>query len=99
MNFRSLSISMGALALLAMLAGPAAQGQNSQTPRYRVVDLGPLGGTYSQAFYVNSWGVASGQASLADGTWHATIWERGRKKDLGTLGGRDSTGLCADGDG
>ena len=91
MKFRSLSISMGALALLAMLAGPAAQGQNSQLPRYRVVDLEPLGGTYSQAFYVNSRGVASGQASLADGTWHATLWEGGRKRDLGTLGGPDST--------
>ena len=55
MKFRSLSISLGALALLAMLAGPAAQGQNSH-PRYRVIDLGTLGGTYSQAFYVNSRG-------------------------------------------
>jgi probable HAF family extracellular repeat protein len=93
MKFRSLSFSLGALALLAMLAGPAAKAQKSQPPRYKVVDLGPLsGGTYSQAFYVNSNGaVASGQASLADGTWHAVLWQGAFKRDLGTLGGPDST--------
>jgi len=90
MKFRSLSISLGAFALLAMLAGVCAQAQNS--PRYKVVDLGPLGGTYSQAFYVNSTGsVASGQASLADGTWHAILWQGGFKRDLGTLGGPNSS--------
>ena len=89
MKFRSLSISVGALALLAMLAGPAAQAQNSQ--RYTVIDLGPLGGTYSQAFYVNSKGVASGEASLADGNWHAILWQGPFKRDLGTLGGLNSS--------
>jgi probable HAF family extracellular repeat protein len=75
-----------------MLAGPAAQAQNSQSPHYKVVDLGPLGGTYSQAYYVNSEGsVVSGQASLADGTWHAILWQGAFKRDLGTLGGPNST--------
>jgi probable HAF family extracellular repeat protein len=92
MKFRSLSISLAALALSAVLAGPAAQAQKSQSPRYKVVDLGPLGGTYSQAFYVNSTGdVASGQASLADGNWHAILWQGDFKMDLGTLGGPNST--------
>jgi probable HAF family extracellular repeat protein len=90
MKFRSRSISLGALALLAVLAGPAAQAQNSQSPRYRVVDLGPLGGTYSQAVLVNNKGVVSGFASLANGDWHATLWLHGQRRDLGTLGGPDS---------
>src|SRR5271157_2517340 len=48
MKLRSLAISLGALALLVMLAGPAAQAQNS--PRYRVIELGTLGGLISSAF-------------------------------------------------
>jgi probable HAF family extracellular repeat protein len=89
MKFRSLSISLSALALLATLARPAAQAQNS--PRYRVIELGTLGGTYSQPFYVSSKGVASGEASLANGNWHATLWHGRFKRDLGTLGGLNSS--------
>jgi probable HAF family extracellular repeat protein len=91
MKFRSLSTSLGALAVLAMLAGAAAQGRNSQLPRYRVIELGTLGGTYSQPFYVSSKGVASGEASLADGNWHAILWQGRFKRDLGTLGGLNSS--------
>lgn len=90
MKLRSLAISLGILALVGALGGPAAQAQNS--PSYRVIDLGPLGGTYSQSFYVNSTGTTvSGQASLADGDWHAVLWQNGKMRDLGTLGGPDST--------
>lgn len=91
MKFRSLSIFMGALAVLAMVAGRAAQGQNSQLPRYRVVELGTLGGTYGQTFYVNDKGEASGEASLADGNWHAILYKGQFKRDLGTLGGLNSS--------
>ena len=54
MKFRSVVISLGMLGLLALPAGLAAQ-ENSQ-PRYGVIDLGTLGGTYSQPFYVSSKG-------------------------------------------
>jgi probable HAF family extracellular repeat protein len=91
MKFRSLPISLGALALFAALAGPLAQAQNSQSPRYKVLDLGSLGGTYSQAFYVNRKGVASGEASLPKGNWHAILWRGRFKRDLGTLGGLNSS--------
>jgi len=73
MKFRSLVISLGMLGLLVLPAGLGAQ-ENSQ-PRYRVIELGTLGGTYSQPFYVSSNSVASGEASLADGNWHAILWE------------------------
>ncbi|HEV2425912.1 MAG TPA: hypothetical protein VGZ29_13870 [Terriglobia bacterium] len=82
--------------LPAALAFPVAAqqrpGARAQAgPRYTVVDLGPLGGTYSQAFYVTSNGVASGEASLADGDWHAVLWQHGQTTDLGTLGGLNSS--------
>lgn len=82
--------------LPAALAFPAAAQRPSGArpeagPRYKVVDLGPLGGTYSQAFYVTSKGVASGEASLADGDWHAVLWQNGQTRDLGTLGGLNSS--------
>ena len=88
MKSRSLVISLGMLGLLVLPAGLAAQ-ENSQ-PRYRVIELGTLGGTYSQTFYVTNKGVASGEASLADGNWHATLYQGRFKTDLGTLGGLNS---------
>ena len=88
MKSRSLIISLGMLALLVP-AGLAAQ-ENSQ-PRYRVVELGTLGGTYSQTFYVTSTGLTSGEASLADGNWHAILYQGLFKSDLGTLGGLNSS--------
>jgi probable HAF family extracellular repeat protein len=82
--------------LPAALAFPVAAqqqpGARAQAgPHYNVVDLGPLGGTYSQAFYVSSKGAASGEASLADGDWHAVLWINGQMRDLGTLGGLNSS--------
>lgn len=79
------------VAALALEAGPAALGQNSRPPRYTVVELGTLGGTYSQAFYVNNHGLASGEASLTDGNWHAILYQGTLKRDLGTFGGLNSS--------
>ena len=89
MKTRSLVISLAMLSLLASPAGLAAQ-ENSK-PRYRVIELGTLGGTYSQTFYVSSKGATSGEASLANGNWHAILYEGTSKRDLGTLGGLNSS--------
>jgi len=40
---------------------------------------------------VSSNGVASGEASLAEGNWHAILWQGRSKRDLGTLGGLNSS--------
>lgn len=77
--------------LLTLLAMPVAAQGNSQFPRYRVIDLGTLGGIYSQTFYVTSAGVTSGEASLPDGNWHAILYQGMFKRDLGTLGGLNSS--------
>jgi hypothetical protein len=73
MKSESIVVLLGILGLLVVPAGLVAQ-ENSQ-PRYRVIELGTLGGTYSQPLYVSRSGVASGEASLPDGNWHATLWQ------------------------
>jgi len=90
MSLKSLVVLLGMLGLLVAPAGLAAQ-VDAHNPRYTVIDLGTLGGTYSQTFYVTNKGVASGEASLPDGSWHATLWQGAFKRDLGTLGGLNST--------
>ena len=89
MKSRSLVIALGMLGLLVLPAELTAQ-ENSQ-PRYRIIDLGTLGGTYSQTFYVTNRGVTSGEASLPDGNWHAVLYQGRFKRDLGTLGGKNSS--------
>jgi probable HAF family extracellular repeat protein len=89
MKLRLLIVSLSTLSLLVMAAGSAAQ-ENSRL-RYRVIELGTLGGTYSQPFYVSSMGVASGEASLTNGSWHAILWLGPFEMDLGTLGGVNSS--------
>jgi probable HAF family extracellular repeat protein len=89
MKSGKLVISLGIVCLLMVPAGLAAQ-ENSP-PRYWVIELGTLGGTYSQTFYVTGAGVASGEASLADGNWHAILYQGRFKTDLGTLGGLNSS--------
>jgi probable HAF family extracellular repeat protein len=82
---------------LAVLAGSAwaqeqstAQQQNSKPAHYTVIDLGSLGGPYSEAFFMNNNGAIGGVSSRADGTEHAFLWQEGVMADLGTLGGANS---------
>jgi len=84
-------LTEASLLMLVASFGSSAQAQAPKLPRYVVVDLGTLGGTYSQPFYVSNKGVASGEASLADGSWHAILWQGAFKRDLGTLGGLNSS--------
>src|ERR1039457_2695599 len=94
--------SIWAVSLLAALSMPVpltAQEQSvthEQKPkpaRYTVTDLGTLeGGTFSQPFFVNKYGLVSGSASLPDGTQHAVLWLEGLMGDIGApgLGGPNS---------
>lgn len=63
-------------------------------PCYRLVDLGTLGGTESQAAAINNLGQVVGESRNANGDTHAYIWCNGRMFDLGTLGGNESGALA-----
>jgi probable HAF family extracellular repeat protein len=83
------------LGLLAVLAAPAAllaQGQHPKpAARYRVTDLGTLGGTYSFSYAINSLGLVTGGAATPSQTdsisQTAFLWYGGQPINLGTLGG------------
>lgn len=60
----------------------------------KMLDLGSLGGTSSQAMALNSRGHVTGTSNLAgDSNWDAFLWrnESEGMKDLGTLGGATGT--------
>jgi len=87
---------MTAMILLVPMAGHAQGTDTSQkadnpSARYRVFNLGTLGGTSSSANTINNLGWAMGIANLTGNTaGHATLWAYGLKLDLGTLGGLNS---------
>jgi probable HAF family extracellular repeat protein len=53
-------------------------------------DLGTLGGTNSEANFLNDRGEVVGYSDSADGAIHAFLDRRGKMTDLGTLGGLNS---------
>ena len=78
------------LTLLMMLALAA----HAQGPRYKITDLGTLGGTYSSAFGLNNTGVVAGGAATPTQTGGiyqtAFLWDDDLGIiDLGTLEGPD----------
>jgi probable HAF family extracellular repeat protein len=82
--------------LLAMQVRALAQEQHQQAQHlshYIVTDLGTLeGGTFSQPFFVNRYGLVSGSSNLPDGNQHAVLWLGKLKLDIGApgLGGPNS---------
>src|ERR1700676_2638247 len=95
MKSRTLAL-ITAMTFLLALAVPVrltAQDQENKKEhrRYRVTDLGTLGGTFSQAFGINNKGSVVGWSFLTgDTTLHAFLWRKGLMTDLGTLGGSDT---------
>ena len=86
---------------LAAVAGPVyALAQSTASPQYTVVDLGPVGPSWSpaQPYKVSGNGLVSGESVLANpsnsGEWvsHAVLWEGISLKDISSpgLGGPNS---------
>ena len=83
--------SVGLLAVLAISGSSATQAQSPKPEHYTVIDLGTLGGAYSDAYGINDAGVISGGAATPSQTnglaQTAFLWFNGKMKSLGTLGG------------
>ena len=91
---------------LATVAGPVyALAQSTASPRYTVVDLGPVGPSSSpgQPFTISGKGLVSGETVLANPNnsnelvSHAVLWEGTNMKDIGSpgLGGPNSAAFGA----
>ncbi len=78
--------------MFAVVATALVQAQSQKRDiRYTVIDLGTLGGTFSEPSGVNNRGWVAGRATLeGDLSLHATLWRNGSTVDLGTFGGPNS---------
>ncbi len=95
----SLSTSRVALALIGLALLPVSAALMGWTdapmPRYRIVDLGTLGGDTSNATAINDHGQVVGWSDTAGGNRHAFLYSSGIMQDLGTLtGGSDSYAMA-----
>jgi probable HAF family extracellular repeat protein len=72
-----------ALALAGVLVPGSAQA--ATVPHYRAIDLGTLGGHFSEATAVNNRDQAVGWSDTAAGPTHPFLWSHGVLTDLGVL--------------
>lgn len=75
------------LALLLFLSSSLVTSPSRTTAQATILDLGTLGGSYSEALGINSRGQVVGMSQTAAGEYHAFRWDGGTMIDLGTLGG------------
>jgi probable HAF family extracellular repeat protein len=85
-------LGLAAVLLLSATFGGAAEAQQGGLTDYQVKNLPSLGGSYAEGVGINDLDWVSGPSNLADDqTRHATLWRGGSARDLGTLGGPNSS--------
>ena len=94
-HMRSIVISLAASSLLGALViaqAPTSSENNSRRSRYIVTDLGNVGGSPGGLHFIANNGLASGAATVPNGSMHAFLWFNGLKLDIGApgLGGAHS---------
>jgi probable HAF family extracellular repeat protein len=90
---RSIQLA-GVLAAIALF-GAGAPAQSPPPAQYGLTPLGALGGAQSAAYDISDFGdVIVGRAQTASGAYHAFAEHYLGLKDLGTLGGTDSTAFA-----
>jgi probable HAF family extracellular repeat protein len=77
---------LAAAVLVALLVAVARAGGGEQAGRWRLVDLGTLGGTWSSAAAINARGQIVGTSSPEPGHRHVFLWQDGAMRDIGRYG-------------
>ena len=90
------SIGVRLTTLIVACCGMTVTQVSGEPDGYKVYALDSLGGTSSRGDGINNRGLATGYSNLAGNTSrHAAAWLRGDMRDLGTLGGPNSSVVFA----